>query len=44
MAIAIRRMSLTESTETLTLYQMSIMTSCTTGPLTLGNLSKSQLQ
>ena len=43
-AIAIRRMSMTESAETLTLYQMSIMTSCTTGPLTLGNLCKSQLQ
>jgi drug/metabolite transporter (DMT)-like permease len=35
-AIAIRRMSLTESTETLTLYQMSIMTLCTAGLLTLG--------
>jgi hypothetical protein len=30
-AIAIRRMSMTESTETLTLYQMSIMTLCTAG-------------
>src|SRR4029079_16352811 len=30
-AVAIRRMSLTESTETLTLYQMSIMTLCTAG-------------
>src|SRR5204863_5294246 len=28
-AIAIRRMSMTESAETLTLYQMSIMTLCT---------------
>src|SRR6201984_1040863 len=35
-AIAIRRMSLTESPETLTLYQMSIMTLCTAGLLTLG--------
>jgi drug/metabolite transporter (DMT)-like permease len=35
-AIAIRRMSITESTETLTLYQMSIMTLCTAGLLTLG--------
>jgi len=35
-AIAIRRMSLTESTETLTLYQMSIMTLCTAGLLTFG--------
>src|SRR5205807_7997769 len=35
-AIAIRRMSMTESTETLTLYQMSIMTVCTAGLLTLG--------
>ena len=35
-AIAIRRMSMTESTETLTLYQMSIMTLCTAGLLTLG--------
>jgi drug/metabolite transporter (DMT)-like permease len=35
-AIAIRRMSMTESSETLTLYQMSIMTLCTTGLLTLG--------
>ena len=35
-AIAIRRMSLTESTETLTLYQMAIMTLCTAGLLTLG--------
>jgi drug/metabolite transporter (DMT)-like permease len=35
-AIAIRRMSVTESTETLTLYQMSIMTLCTAGLLTLG--------
>src|SRR6201982_823424 len=35
-AIAIRRMSLTESAETLTLYQMSIMTLCTAGLLTFG--------
>lgn len=35
-AIAIRRMSDTESTETMTLYQMSIMTLCTAGLLTLG--------
>ena len=35
-AIAIHRMSMTESTETLTLYQMSIMTLCTAGLLTLG--------
>src|SRR5256885_16940806 len=35
-AIAIRRMSMTESTETLTLYQMSIMTLCTAGLLTFG--------
>jgi drug/metabolite transporter (DMT)-like permease len=35
-AIAIRRMSMTESTETLTLYQMSIMTLCTAGLLTRG--------
>jgi len=35
-AIAIRRMSMTESPETLTLYQMSIMTLCTAGLLTLG--------
>src|SRR2546421_4351442 len=35
-AIAIRRMSMTEATETLTLYQMSIMTLCTAGLLTLG--------
>src|SRR6478752_9584196 len=35
-AIAIRRMSMTESTETLTLYQMSIMTLCTACLLTLG--------
>jgi drug/metabolite transporter (DMT)-like permease len=35
-AIAIRRMSLTESTGTLTLYQMSIMTLCTGGLLVLG--------
>ena len=35
-AIAIRRMSMTELTETLTLYQMSIMTLCTAGLLTLG--------
>jgi drug/metabolite transporter (DMT)-like permease len=35
-AIAIRRMSITESAETLTLYQMSIMTLCTAGLLTLG--------
>src|SRR5213082_2531552 len=35
-AIAIRRMSMTESTETLTLYLMSIMTLCTAGLLTLG--------
>jgi hypothetical protein len=28
-ATAIRRMSMTESTETLTLYQMSVMTLCT---------------
>src|SRR2546421_5106200 len=34
--IPIRRMSMTESTETLTLYQMSIMTLCTAGLLTLG--------
>jgi len=35
-AIAIRRMSMTESTETLTVYQMSIMTVCTACLLTLG--------
>jgi hypothetical protein len=35
-AIAIRRMSMTESTEPLTLYQMSIMTLCTAALLTLG--------
>ena len=35
-AIAIRRMSGTESTETLTLYQMSVMTVCTAGLLALG--------
>src|SRR5437868_3265823 len=35
-AIAIRRMSMTESAETLTLYQMSIMTLCTAALLTLG--------
>jgi drug/metabolite transporter (DMT)-like permease len=35
-AIAIRRMSMTESTETLTLYQMSIMTVCTACLLALG--------
>src|SRR3954466_6717143 len=35
-AIAIRRMSMTESAETLTLYQMSIMTLCTACLLTLG--------
>src|SRR5437764_4775674 len=35
-ASAIRRMSATESTETLTLYQMSIMTLCTACLLTLG--------
>src|ERR1044071_4029193 len=35
-AIAIRRMSVTESAETLTLYQMIIMTLCTAGLLTLG--------
>jgi drug/metabolite transporter (DMT)-like permease len=35
-AIAIRRMSMTESTETLTLYQMSMMTLCTAGLLMLG--------
>src|SRR5438270_421525 len=35
-AIAIRRMSMTESAETLTLYQMSIMTLCTGGLLTHG--------
>src|SRR6516162_7384305 len=35
-AIAIRRMSMTESAETLTLYQMSIMTLCTAGLLTFG--------
>jgi len=35
-AIAIRRMSMTESAETLTLYQMSIMTLCTAGLLTRG--------
>ena len=35
-AIAIRRMSMTELAETLTLYQMSIMTLCTAGLLTLG--------
>ena len=35
-AIAIRRMSLSESTETLTLYQMSIMTLCTACLLPLG--------
>jgi len=29
-------MSMTESTETLTLYQMSIMTLCTAGLLMLG--------
>jgi drug/metabolite transporter (DMT)-like permease len=36
LAIAIRRMSMTESAETLTLYQMSIMTLYTAGLLTLG--------
>jgi len=35
-AVAIRRMSMTESTETLTLYQMSIMTLCTAALLMLG--------
>src|SRR3954465_7854239 len=35
-AIAIRRMSMSESTETLTFYQMSIMTLCTACLLTLG--------
>ena len=35
-AVAIRRMSMTESTGTLTLYQMGIMTLCTAGLLTLG--------
>ncbi|HVB16635.1 MAG TPA: DMT family transporter, partial [Stellaceae bacterium] len=35
-AIAIRRMSLTESTETLTLYQMSVITLCTVFLLPLG--------
>jgi drug/metabolite transporter (DMT)-like permease len=35
-AIAIRRMSATESTETLTLYQMGIMTLCTACLLTFG--------
>jgi len=35
-AIAIRRMSATESTETLTLYQMSIMTLCTACLLAFG--------
>src|SRR5262249_36759774 len=35
-AIAIRRMSMSESTETLTLYQMSIMTLATACLLTLG--------
>src|SRR5271154_6337884 len=35
-AVAIRRMSMTESAETLTLYQMSIMTLCTAGLLMLG--------
>jgi drug/metabolite transporter (DMT)-like permease len=35
-AIAIRRMSMIESAETLTLYQMSVMTLCTAGLLTLG--------
>jgi drug/metabolite transporter (DMT)-like permease len=35
-AIAIRRMSMSESAETLTLYQMSIMTLCTAGLLLLG--------
>ena len=35
-AIAIRRMSLSESTETLTLYQMSIMTVCTACLLPFG--------
>src|SRR6476619_4054121 len=35
-AIAIRRMSMSESAETLTLYQMSIMTLCTAGLLTFG--------
>jgi drug/metabolite transporter (DMT)-like permease len=35
-AIAIRRMSMTESTATLTLYQMSIMTLCTAGLLLFG--------
>ncbi len=35
-AIAIRRMSMTESTGTLTLYQMSIMTLCTAGLLAFG--------
>jgi len=35
-AIAIRRMSMTESTETLTLYQMSVITLCTLFLLPLG--------
>jgi uncharacterized membrane protein len=35
-AIAIRRMSMSESAETLTLYQMSIMTVCTACLITLG--------
>ena len=35
-AIAIRRMSMTELAETLTFYQMSIMTLCTAGLLMLG--------
>jgi drug/metabolite transporter (DMT)-like permease len=35
-AVAIRRMSATESTETLTLYQMSIITVCTLFLLPLG--------
>ena len=35
-AIAIRRMSMTESAETLTIYQMSIMTLCTAGLLAFG--------
>jgi len=35
-AVAIRRMSVSESTETLTLYQMTTITVCTTGLLPLG--------
>jgi drug/metabolite transporter (DMT)-like permease len=35
-AVAIRRMSATESTETLTMYQMIVITACTLGLLPLG--------